>query len=263
VAEIFACGDPVQRERGLARAVAALREGRLAVVPTDTVYGIAADAFRPAAVAGLLAAKGRGRDMPVPVLVSSLRMLDGVASGLPPAARSLVEAFWPGALTVIVRHSPQLAWDLGDARGTVAVRMPLHPLTLELIAQTGPLAVSSANRTGQPPALTAGQAVDQLGDAVTVYLDADRVDGGVPSTIVDLTATPPRVVRAGPIPLVRLQSVLPELVPAEPAPAAPAPAPADDPAGGPGPAGLLGAAAQPDSPAGPHPAGDPGDRPGE
>jgi L-threonylcarbamoyladenylate synthase len=212
VAEVYRCADPVQRERGLARAAAALQEGRLAVVPTDTVYGVAADAFRPAAVAGLLAAKGRGRDMPVPVLVSSVRMLDGVASGLPAAARTLVDAFWPGALTLIVRHSPQLAWDLGDAQGTVAVRMPLHPLTLELIAATGPLAVSSANRTGRPPALTADAAEEQLAEAVAVYLDAGPVTGTVPSTIVDLTGDAPRVVRPGPVSAERLRALLPELV---------------------------------------------------
>ena len=198
-------------EQGVAQAVSALRRGDLAVLPTDTVYGIAADAFSPPAVDRLLAAKGRGRDMPVPVLVGSWRGLDGLADHVTPAMRSLVEAFWPGPLTLIVRAAGSLAWDLGETRGTVAVRMPLHPVALAVLEETGPLAVSSANRTGMPPATDAAQAYDQLGDSVAVYLDAGSSGDAVPSTIVDLTGEVPVVRRAGALSLEDLRAVLPEV----------------------------------------------------
>jgi L-threonylcarbamoyladenylate synthase len=198
-------------DRGLAEAVSALRRGDLAVLPTDTVYGIAADAFSPPAVDRLLAAKGRGRDMPVPVLVGSWRGLDGLAEHVTPEMRSMVEAFWPGPLTLIVRAAASLAWDLGETRGTVAVRMPLHPVALAVIAETGPLAVSSANRSGSPPATDAAQAQAQLGDSVAVYLEAGSSGEGVPSTILDLTGSTPQVRRAGALPLEELQAVLPEV----------------------------------------------------
>lgn len=196
---------------GVAHAVAALRRGDLAVLPTDTVYGIAADAFSPPAVNRLLAAKGRGRDMPVPVLVGAWRGLDGLAQHITPTMRSLVEAFWPGPLTLIVRAAPSLAWDLGETRGTVAVRMPLHPVALAVLAETGPLAVSSANRSGQPPAADAAEAQRQLGTAVAVYLDAGSTGDAVPSTIVDLTGDRPQLRRAGAVPVEELRELLPDL----------------------------------------------------
>ena len=197
--------------RGVAEAVAALRRGDLAVLPTDTVYGIAADAFSPPAVDRLLAAKGRGRDMPVPVLVGSWRGLDGLAEHVTPTMRTLVEAFWPGPLTLIVRAAPSLAWDLGETRGTVAVRMPLHPVALEVLAETGPLAVSSANRTGMPPATDAAQAAEQLGSSVAVYLEAGSSGDAVPSTILDLTGDVPQVRRAGALSLEAMREVVPEV----------------------------------------------------
>ena len=196
---------------GVARAVRALQRGDLVVIPTDTVYGVAADAFSPAAVAALLAAKGRERDMPVPVLVGSWRGLDGLAQHMTPVMHRLVEAFWPGPLTLIVRASASLAWDLGQTRGTVAVRMPLHPVALEVLAETGPLAVSSANRTGMPPATDAASAQEQLGDSVQVYLDAGSSGDPVASTIVDLTGDVPQVRRAGALSLEDLQAVLPDV----------------------------------------------------
>ena len=196
---------------GVAHAVAALRRGDLAVLPTDTVYGIAADAFSPPAVNRLLAAKGRGRDMPVPVLVGAWRGLDGLAQHVTPTMRSLVEAFWPGPLTLIVRAAPSLAWDLGETRGTVAVRMPLHPVALAVLAETGPLAVSSANRSGQPPAADAAEAQRQLGTAVAVYLDAGSTGDAVPSTIVDLTGDRPQLRRLGAVPVEELRELLPDL----------------------------------------------------
>jgi tRNA threonylcarbamoyl adenosine modification protein (Sua5/YciO/YrdC/YwlC family) len=196
---------------GVAKAVRALQRGELVVIPTDTVYGVAADAFAPAAVAALLAAKGRERDMPVPVLVGSWRGLDGLAQHMTPTMHRLVEAFWPGPLTLIVRASASLAWDLGQTRGTVAVRMPLHAVALEVLAETGPLAVSSANRTGMPPATDAASAQEQLGDSVRVYLDAGSSGDPVASTIVDLTGDVPQVRRAGALSLEDLQAVLPDV----------------------------------------------------
>src|SRR3954449_5280297 len=183
---VFDCTIDGERGRGIADAAAAIRRSELVVVPTDTVYGVAADAFSPPAVNLLLAAKGRGRDMPVPVLVSSRAMLDAVVSEVTEAAGKLVDEFWPGALTLVLRETPHLAWDLGEARGTVAVRMPDQPLTLALIEQTGPLAVSSANRSGNPAASTAMDARLQLGASVAVYLDGGESGPPVPSSIVDL-----------------------------------------------------------------------------
>ena len=208
---VFDCADSVQRERGLGAAMSAVRRGELVVLPTDTVYGIGADAFTPTAVDALLAAKGRGRDLPVPVLVSSAPMVSALAGELSEAGHKLVDAFWPGSLTLVVRHTPGLAWDLGDTRGTVALRMPDHPVALALIAETGPLAVSSANRTGEPPATTAAAARDQLTEDVAVYLDGGTCAAGVPSTIVDLTGDRPRVLRQGAIGLDRLTDVVSEL----------------------------------------------------
>jgi tRNA threonylcarbamoyl adenosine modification protein (Sua5/YciO/YrdC/YwlC family) len=222
-------------------AVTALRRGELVVLPTDTVYGIAADAFSPAAVARLLEAKGRGRDMPVPVLVGSWRTIDGLAEHVPQVARQLVEAFWPGPLTLVVRAAPSLAWDLGETRGTVAVRMPLHPVALAVLDATGPLAVSSANRSGLPPAVDADDAERQLGGAVSVYLDGGPSGEPVPSTIVDLTGDSPRVLRAGALPVDRLRSIVPDLVvpepvvPQQPPPEVAAPAPQPEPPAGPTP----------------------------
>lgn len=197
--------------RGVAAAVAALRRGDLAVLPTDTVYGLAADAFSPPAVARLLAAKGRGRDMPVPVLVGAWRGIDGLADHVSGVLRSLVESFWPGPLTLVVRAAPSLAWDLGETRGTVAVRMPLHPVALAVLAETGPLAVSSANRSGLAPATTAAQAREQLGVSVAVYLDGGVSSDPVPSTILDLTGERPRLRRSGPLGADALRTLLPDL----------------------------------------------------
>lgn len=207
----YDCADPAERAEGLRAATAAIRRGELVVLPTDTLYGLAADAFTPSAVAALLDAKGRGPDMPVPVLVASLPMLDGVVDALPPVGRELVSTFWPGALTVVARHTVGLAWDLGDTRGTVAVRMPQHPVALELLAATGPLAVSSANLSGAAPAGDVEEAAAQLGDSVAVYLDAGPCAAGLASTIVDVTSDVPRVLRAGALSLHRLRQVVPDL----------------------------------------------------
>src|SRR5499427_1315825 len=167
----YDCTDPEQRATGISEATAVLRKGELAVLPTDTVYGLAADAFSPDAVAALLAAKGRGRQMPPPVLVGSRRAAMALIEDVSTSATDLMDEFWPGGLTMVFRSARSLVWDLGETKGTVAVRMPMHPVALELLRETGPLAVSSANLTGSPPATTAAEAEAQLGEAVSVYLD--------------------------------------------------------------------------------------------
>lgn len=204
----FDCADPESRAAGLTAAREAVAAGQLVVLPTDTVYGVGADAFTPAAVQALLSAKGRGRDMPVPVLIGSQRTLDGIAARITDQARDLVEAFWPGGLTIVCHQQPSLMWDLGDARKTVAVRMPLHPVALDLLKVTGPLAVSSANRSGRPPADSATDALDQLGESVAVYLDAGRTADIVPSTIVDVTTDRVRILRVGSVPVEEIRGVV-------------------------------------------------------
>ncbi|MET0473131.1 MAG: L-threonylcarbamoyladenylate synthase [Mycobacterium sp.] len=206
--ETFDCADVSQRATGITRAVNALKDGHLVVMPTDTVYGIGADAFDGAAVAALLSAKGRGRDMPVPVLVGSWHTIDGLVYSVPQSARELIQAFWPGALSLVVQQAPSLQWDLGDAHGTVMLRMPLHPVAIEILREVGPMAVSSANVSGRPAAVTAADARSQLGDLVDVYLEAGPSAQGAASTIVDLTGAQPRVLREGPVTAAAVADVL-------------------------------------------------------
>jgi L-threonylcarbamoyladenylate synthase len=206
--ETFDCLDEHSRATGIASAVSALKGGRLVVLPTDTVYGIGADAFDGEAVSSLLSAKGRGRDMPVPVLVGSWHTIEGLVYSLPQSARELIRAFWPGALSLVVHQAPSLRWDLGDANGTVMVRMPLHPVAIELLREVGPMAVSSANISGRPAAVTAEDARGQLGDLVEVYLDAGPSQQQAASTIVDLTGDDPRVLRQGPVAVEGVAKVL-------------------------------------------------------
>ncbi len=206
--QVFDCTDPHQRADAIAAAAAAVKSSRLVVMPTDTVYGIGADAFDNGAVAALLAAKGRGRDMPVGVLVGSWHTIEGLVYSVPHSARELIRAFWPGALSLVVQQAPSLQWDLGDARGTVMLRMPLHPVALELLRETGPMAVSSANLSGRPAATTSEEAQRQLGDLVQVYLDAGTSPEQAASTIVDLTGSTPRLLREGPISAAAIAEVL-------------------------------------------------------
>ncbi|GAA0964858.1 L-threonylcarbamoyladenylate synthase [Actinocorallia libanotica] len=195
----YDCSDPLERVRGIADAASCLRRGELVVLPTDTVYGIAGDAFTPSAVQRLLDAKGRGRQMPPPVLVGSVRAATALIEDLGPYGQDLIDEFWPGALTVVCSANPSLSWDLGETKGTVAVRMPLHDLALELLKETGPLAVSSANLSGSPAARTAAEAEAMLGESVSVYLDGGPAGEGRASSIVDLTGSLPRLLRRGAI----------------------------------------------------------------
>lgn len=205
---IHDCSTDEGRENGLKAAVDAVQAGRLVVLPTDTVYGLGCDAFNNQAVASLLRAKYRGPDMPVPVLVGSWTTVDGLVREHTAAGRALVEAFWPGGLSLVVNQAPSLPWNLGDTRGTVMLRMPLHPIAIELLRRTGPMAVSSANISGQEPALTAVRAKQQLGAEAAVYLDGGRATIGKPSTIVDLSGPEARILREGAITAEQIGEVL-------------------------------------------------------
>ncbi len=201
-------GTDEEREEAVTAASQAVQRGDLVVIPTDTVYGIGADAFDADAVKGLLEAKGRGRNMPPPVLVSSATTVDALATDLPGYARALIEEFWPGPLTLVCRQQPSLQWDLGDTRGTVAIRMPDHDVALAVLERTGPLAVSSANKTGQPAATDADAVLEMLGEDVAVVVDAGTSPGGQSSTIVDVTGTQGRVLRRGALSLDDLNEAL-------------------------------------------------------
>jgi len=195
---ILPCYDAATWGPSIDAAVGAVASGGVVVLPTDTVYGVGADAFQPDAVAAVLAAKGRGRQMPPPVLIPGAATVEGLARDVPVTARELMEAFWPGPLTIIAWAQPSLAWDLGETHGTVALRVPDHAAALALLARTGPLAVTSANRTGEPAATNAEDAREQLGDSVAIYLDAGPSPLGLASTIVDATAPRGlRIVREG------------------------------------------------------------------
>jgi tRNA threonylcarbamoyl adenosine modification protein (Sua5/YciO/YrdC/YwlC family) len=211
MAALYDCSVPSELLTGMRLARAAIGRGALVVIPTDTVYGIAADAFNPVAVQALLDAKGRTRSSPPPVLVPGVATLDALAESVSQPVRDLVDAFWPGGLTVIVPARSSLAWDLGDTRGTVALRQPSDPIALELLTEVGPLAVSSANLTGEPAATTASLALESLGDSVEVYLDGGATDS-VTSTIVDASSFGTdgviRVVRRGAVSEEQLRTVL-------------------------------------------------------
>ena len=206
---VYDCLTERGRETGIGAATAAAQGGHLVVIPTDTVYGLGCDAFDQGAVAALLSAKGRGRDMPTPVLVGSWATVEGLAATVTDQAWQLIRAFWPGPLSLVLPVAPSLAWDLGETRGTVMVRMPLHPVALQVLGKVGPMAVSSANRSGQPPAKTAAEAEAQLGDSVAVYLESGSAPLGEPSTILDLSSgAQPKVLREGALSSARIAEVL-------------------------------------------------------
>ncbi|WAZ24129.1 L-threonylcarbamoyladenylate synthase [Streptomyces cinnabarinus] len=211
MARRYDTNDATDRTTGLREAASAVRRGELVVLPTDTVYGIGADAFSKEAVGDLLEAKGRGRSMPTPVLIGSPNTLHGLVTDFSELAWELVDAFWPGALTLVAKHQPSLQWDLGDTRGTVAVRMPLHPVAIELLTEVGPMAVSSANLTGHPAPEDCDAAQGMLGDSVSVYLDGGPTPGIVPSSIVDVTGEVPLLLREGAITAEELRKVVPDL----------------------------------------------------
>lgn len=216
MATIYNCLDTSEALTGLRLARQAIGRGQLVVIPTDTVYGVAADAFNAAAVQKLLDAKGRGRQSPPPVLIDGPLTLTALAEQITPEMEKLAETFWPGGLTIVVPARSTLVWDLGDTNGTVAVRVPDHELTREFLRETGPLAVSSANLTGQPAALNAAEAKEQLGDSIEVYLSAGMSsESRTGSTIVDTTPTlvgkPVRIVREGTVSREAIRELLGEI----------------------------------------------------
>jgi tRNA threonylcarbamoyl adenosine modification protein (Sua5/YciO/YrdC/YwlC family) len=197
MSEVHDCTDPATRSDGIAAAAAAVRAGEVVVFPTDTVYGIGCDAFDGDAVSAVLAAKGRGRDMPPPVLIPTARTAMGLAMEIPDYANTLMERFWPGPLTIVLKAHTSLSWDLGETNGTVALRVPDNEVALELLGEIGPMAVTSANTTGLPAARTAGEAKDMLGESVSVYLDGGPAAEGEASTILDCTGDAPVTLRLG------------------------------------------------------------------
>ena len=202
------CTNDEGLAQGIAAAAEAVRRGEVVVLPTDTVYGVGVDAFASDAVAAVLAVKGRGREMPLPVLVPSAQTVDGLAADVPDYARDLIGAFWPGPLTLVLPAQSSLMWDLGETNGTVALRMPQNDTALQLLSEVGPMAVTSANISGQPPATTILEAATQLGSAVSVYLEAGPSTGGLASTILDCTRDAPVILRAGAVSAGQLQEVL-------------------------------------------------------
>ena len=219
---IFDCREQEQLLSGMRQARQAISRGELVVIPTDTVYGVAADAFDARAVARLLEAKGRGRQSPPPVLVPGVTTVRALVAELPEPIERVIEAFWPGGLTIVLPAQPSLSWDLGDTQGTVAVRMPAHRIALALLEETGPLAVSSANLTGMAAGITAEDAQSMLKDSVAVYLSDGPSTHGIASTIIDATslvggATPlVRVLRDGAISRAELRTVLGDLLEPDP-----------------------------------------------
>ncbi|MFC9593296.1 L-threonylcarbamoyladenylate synthase [Streptomyces sp. NPDC056944] len=211
MARRYDCNEATDRVTGLREAASAVRRGELVVLPTDTVYGIGADAFSSEAVGDLLSAKGSGRNMPTPVLIGSPNTLHGLVTDFSEQAWELVDAFWPGPLTLVAKHQPSLQWDLGDSRGTVAIRMPLHPVAIELLTEVGPMAVTSANLTGHPAPEDCDAAQGMLGDSVSVYLDGGPIPGLVPSSIVDVTGKVPVLLREGALSPEELRKVVPDL----------------------------------------------------
>lgn len=207
----YDASDPHDRATGITAATAAIRRGALVVVPVDAAYAVVCDAFNATATAALRAAKGRAARDPIPVLIAGPAVVDAVTYGLSEAGRTLMAAFWPGPLTLVARQQPSLMWDV-DPGPTVAVRMPLHPLALELLAGTGPLAGTGANYSAMPVPLTCDDAERQLGSAVAVYLDAGPADPSRASAVVDTTVEPPQLARRGAVALDHLTRVCPELV---------------------------------------------------
>ena len=234
--EIFNCADTSELLSGSRTARQAIARGDLIVIPTDTVYGVAADAFNPEAVTKLLEAKGRGRQSPPPVMVADMSAVSALAEHVPESVEQLAAAFWPGPLTIVLPAQPSLSWDLGETGGTVALRIPNQELTREILRETGPLAVSSANTHGDPAATNAQEARAMLGDHLAAILDGGEAGSGIASTIVDATRVHEgklRILRQGAISITDLADACPELevslAPKRPAPRSDAELPVADP----------------------------------
>jgi L-threonylcarbamoyladenylate synthase len=208
----ISCADGLERERAVAAAHAAARRGDLILLPTEHVYAVAADAFSPRGVAALREAKGTGGDVPLPVMVGRRATVTGIAARVSDQANRLMDAFWPGPLTILLNPQPTLAWDLPEG-APVAVRMPLHPLTLAVLASTGPLAATTANLPGLESPSDVDDALEQLGGAVTVALDSGVLGGAdsLPSSVVDCTRPMPVMVRIGALSAEAIARICPDV----------------------------------------------------
>lgn len=203
---------PEELQRGIEAATSALRRGELVVVPTESAYGIAADAFRADGLSRLRHLKNRGRELPIPVMIGQTTTVDGLVSSLSEDARTLMAAFWPGLLTIVGTAQGSLSWEVGPLNDpTVSVRMPLHPVAWRLARSVGPLALTGANVAGADLPLTCDEAAAQFSNAVSVYLDAGACEPGPPSSVVDVTTSPPTLLREGAVSLTELREVCPQL----------------------------------------------------
>ncbi|NLV74995.1 MAG: threonylcarbamoyl-AMP synthase [Chloroflexi bacterium] len=201
---ILPAGDPA----AVAQAIDLLHQGEVIAFPTDTVYGLGCNAWQPEAVARLYKVKERPREMAIPLLISGLDRAASQLALLNPAFRALADAFWPGELTLVAASCGTLPEIVTAGKDTVALRMPDHVQALELCAALGgALAVTSANRSGSVSGVSAQQVYDQLAGRIPLILDGGVMSGGVASTIVDCTCTPPRVLRQGALSLEALNQV--------------------------------------------------------
>jgi L-threonylcarbamoyladenylate synthase len=200
----------IQAPRAVAQAIDILRHGEVIAFPTDTVYGVGAHAFQPEAVARLYAVKGRPAHLAIPLLLPNMEAMRDVCTDIPSVAWDLAECFWPGGLSLVLRRASVVPDAVTAGSPTVAVRLPDHALVRELCRRLGaPLAATSANRHGQPPPVTASEVVAVLAGRIPLVLDGGPCPGGVASTVLDLTVSPPQILRSGPISVEQLAAVVP------------------------------------------------------
>jgi tRNA threonylcarbamoyl adenosine modification protein (Sua5/YciO/YrdC/YwlC family) len=208
---ILDCGDAATRKRAINTAVSAIKRGDLVLLPTESVYAIATDPFSRRGVGAIRSAKGQPEGSPLPLMVPSAQTVQGIASGVTATVQALMQAFWPGPMTLLLPSQPSLAWDL--PRGLpVAVRMPIHPLTLAILERTGPMIVTAANAAGAGAPRTLNDAIEQLGECASVALDLGELTGSeMTSTVIDVTGVTPKVLREGALSITHMREVIPDL----------------------------------------------------
>ena len=206
---ILSSGAGPDRERAISAASSAVKRGDLVLLPSESAYALVAVPFSSRGVAALRAAKGYAHDSPLSLMVPSAGTVAGIASGVTAPVNALMQAFWPGALTLLLRPQPTLAWDL-PADLPIAVRMPLHPVMLAVLERCGPLVVSTANAPGHPAPATVAEASAQLGECAALAVDAGELEvTQLPSTVLDMSGLDPTVVRQGSLSIAQLQQVAP------------------------------------------------------
>jgi L-threonylcarbamoyladenylate synthase len=204
---VLNCVDPAERGRAITAAATSIKAGGLVVFPTEAAYVVGTDAFSPPATDGIRALRGIGRQTPLPVLIKGAAVMDGVASIASDQARELAAAFWPGALTLIVPKSPSIHWQIGGDERYVQLRVPLHPVALELLAETGPV-VTSVAKTADGPVVTGTHDSSGLQQEVSVFLDYHTLEPAPRSTIVDCTGDRVRILRHGSVTPEELAEIL-------------------------------------------------------